>query len=113
MIAGWAGCDQVAPLVCSTLAARDDVIDSHMWHFITAVLTGEIISPQNLTLAQFDTNTRPFDHHFQAYDRGTREFCRYGMDVAATVQDESRFTGHHQSDRSTSVTDIQWLEIGI
>ena len=113
MIAGWASCNQVAPFVFTALAARNDVVNRHVRHLITAVLTGVIISPHDLPLTQFNPNARPSDHPFQSNNRRTRVFFRYGMDEATAVEDECRFTGHHQPERSASIADIQRLEIGV
>ena len=68
VIASWAGCNQVAPLMSAALAAGDDMVNCHVRHFLATVLAGVIIPPQDLTLAQLDPNTRPFDHPFQAND---------------------------------------------
>lgn len=85
VIASWAGCYQVVPFMFASLAARDDMINCHVRHFLAAVLAGVIIPSQDFALAQFDPNARSFDHPFQADNRGTRVLFRYGMDEAATV----------------------------
>jgi hypothetical protein len=113
MIAGWASCNQIAPFVFTALAARNDVVNRHVQNFIAAVLTGVIISPQDFPLTQFNPNARPLDHPFQSNNRRTRVFFRYGMDETTAVEDESRFTGHHQPERSASIADIQRLKISI
>jgi hypothetical protein len=113
MIAGGARCNQVAPFVFAALAARDDVINRHVRDPIAAVLTGVIISPHDLPLTQFNPNARSFDHPFQANNRWARVFFRHGMDITTAVEDERRFAGHHQPERSTGITDIQRLEIGV
>ena len=68
VIASWAGGNQVAPFMPAALAAGDDVVNCHVRNLLTAVLAGVIIPSQDLTLAQFDSNTRPFDHPFQTND---------------------------------------------
>jgi hypothetical protein len=68
VIAGWAGCNQVAPIMFSTLAARDYVIDCKPGSVLTAVLAGEIIPPHYLSFIELDSNARPFNHPFEPDD---------------------------------------------
>jgi hypothetical protein len=68
MIAGWAGCSQVAPNMLPPLAARNYVIDCKPVSMLTTILAGEVVTPHNLSFTQLDMDARSLDHPFEPDD---------------------------------------------
>jgi len=94
-------------------AARDNMVNGELGTILAAVLAGVIVAPQDFAPAQLDFPARSFNHPFQPDDRWAREFQRHGTDMAATIQHQAHFAGHHQADGAPHIADIKRLEIRI
>jgi hypothetical protein len=113
MVAGRASCNQIAPVMYPTLAARNYVIDCEPGSTLTTILAGEIIAPHDLAFVQFYMDAGSFDHPFEPNDGRTREFLRYSVDKTATIENQGSFAGHHQTESAPRVANIKRLKVSI
>lgn len=95
MVAGWAGCNQVAPFMSTSLAAWIDVVNRQLRRSFAAILASVIVSPEDLAFIKFYPDARSFDHPIQPNDGGPWIFLRHSMNKSAPIEDQRGFTGHH------------------
>ena len=113
VVAGRASRHQVIPGVRSTLVARHDVVTGQLGGFGAAVLSGVVITTEDLCLGQLDGGARPFDHVFQADDgRGGVKFGNC-FDMAAAVFNQPGFLGEDQRQGAFCRANIERLKVRV
>ncbi len=82
VIAGRAGANKVLPCITSTLGFRNDMVDRHSSVRPAAILTGSVVSPNNVLLGELDIETvRDAHKNEEAYHGGNEERHAHRMDA--------------------------------
>ena len=92
---------------------RFDVVDRQIAVGASAVLAGEIVTPEDLFSGQFDLGARFMHHALEADDGWAGKGRTYCVYFTAAVLYQRCLIQHHQANRAPHITHIKWFKIGV